>query len=712
MLNVVSITLFLAVSISDGFYLPGVAPREFKEGDSVQLKVDKLTSVRSQLPYSFYHLPFCTPSDSGLVDKNGKPLEVENVAENLGEVLAGDRMESTGYQLNMQEHSPGCQILCRKEFDTKDTNKLTNFIDKEYRVNMWVDNLPAAQKLFSSRTAMEADVKRMEAMKKGQAVDTLSTADKESFMYSRGYLVGQKYLDPSKENEEEGGMKTNDVEKMFSTQNKDDNTVQGAKGPDANGLLPGQYFINNHLQFLIRYHTSEAPSTSKQTSFRGAGDAFDATAQVHDGSFEGARIVGFEVVPVSVHHEWNGEWKGKNTYLKTCNMQNVPSDRDPLQLLIKGETSNEVVFTYTTVWYKDSATKWSERWDIYFDGTKGETTVITTLLFFFANFFSLLIPFFFFSKFQKILYKDSNRDNEIHWFSIFNSLLIVLFLSAMVAMILTRSLYRDIAAYNDETADELAEETGWKLVHGDVFRPPTTMPMLLSVVIGCGNQLLLMTLVMLIFACLGFLSPANRGGLLTALLLLFIFAGTVSGYKSSRIYKLFDGKSWKTNALLSAFLLPGCVFVISFMLNLLVWARQSTSAMPFTTLIALVLLWFGISVPLTFIGSYFGFSKAVYELPCKSHQIPRQIPEQVWFMHPIISMVIGGLLPFGAIFIEIFFIMSALWMHTIYYVFGFLLVVLIILIISCAEISIVMCYFQLCGEDYNWWWRSFGTCAR
>ena len=106
-----------------------------------------------------------------------------------------------------------------------------------------------------------------------------------------------------------------------------------------------------------------------------------------------------------------------------------------------------------------------------------------------------------------------------------------------------------------------------------VFRPPSTMPMLLSVFIGCGNQLLLMTLVMLIFACLGFLSPANRGGLLTALLLLFIFAGTVSGYKASRMYKLFDGKDWKMNALLSAFLLPGVVFLVSFGLNLLVWAR-------------------------------------------------------------------------------------------------------------------------------------------
>ena len=43
----------------------------------------------------------------------------------------------------------------------------------------------------------------------------------------------------------------------------------------------------------------------------------------------------------------------------------------------------------------------------------------------------------------------------------------------------------------------------------------------------------------------------------------------------------------------------------------------------------------------------------------------------------------------------------------IYYVFGFLALVLVILTITCAEISIVMVYFQLCYEDYNWWWRSF-----
>merc|ERR1711968_77348 len=64
----------------------------------------------------------------------------------------------------------------------------------------------------------------------------------------------------------------------------------------------------------------------------------------------------------------------------------------------------------------------------------------------------------------------------------------------------------------------------------------------------------------------------------------------------------------------------------------------------------------------------------------------------------------GGILPFGAIFIELFFIMTSVWLQRFYYVLG-----LLILLITCAEISIVLCYFQLCNEDYHWWWRSFLT---
>ncbi len=45
--------------------------------------------------------------------------------------------------------------------------------------------------------------------------------------------------------------------------------------------------------------------------------------------------------------------------------------------------------------------------------------------------------------------------------------------------------------------------------------------------------------VTMVFAALGFLSPANRGGLMTAMLLLFVFMGLVGGYAAARLYKTF-----------------------------------------------------------------------------------------------------------------------------------------------------------------------------
>merc|ERR1711971_1049624 len=73
--------------------------------------------------------------------------------------------------------------------------------------------------------------------------------------------------------------------------------------------------------------------------------------------------------------------------------------------------------------------------------------------------------------------------------------------------------------------------------------------------------------------------------------------------------------------------------------------------------------------------------------------------------------LVGGLLPFGAVFTELFFIMSSLWQHQFYYLFGFLALVLLILMVTCAEISIALTYFQLTSEDYHWWWRSFFASA-
>lgn len=73
------------------------------------------------------------------------------------------------------------------------------------------------------------------------------------------------------------------------------------------------------------------------------------------------------------------------------------------------------------------------------------------------------------------------------------------------------------------------EESGWKLVHADVFRPPTDRPMLLCVFVGTGTQLVCMAMVTVLFAAIGFLSPANRGSLMIAVLLTYVLMGATAG---------------------------------------------------------------------------------------------------------------------------------------------------------------------------------------
>merc|ERR1719277_2436933 len=125
------------------------------------------------------------------------------------------------------------------------------------------------------------------------------------------------------------------------------------------------------------------------------------------------------------------------------------------------DAHDEIVYTYDVRWtYSD--VRWASRWDMYLKMTGG----------------------------------------QIHWFAILNSLMILIFLSGMVAMILLRTLHRDITKYNElATAEEAREETGWKLVHGDVFRRPLHST-LLSVSVGCGLQILGMSVITLIFALL------------------------------------------------------------------------------------------------------------------------------------------------------------------------------------------------------------------
>ena len=97
------------------FYLPGVAPKTFHYGEKVDLKVNKLTSSKTQLPYDYYALPFC------------KPDKIEYAAENLGEILTGNSIENSPYEISFLKEET-CKLLCRRVSRVGSSNCLGLFI--------------------------------------------------------------------------------------------------------------------------------------------------------------------------------------------------------------------------------------------------------------------------------------------------------------------------------------------------------------------------------------------------------------------------------------------------------------------------------------------------------------------------------------------------------------------------------------------------------
>ncbi|EPE06747.1 endosomal integral membrane protein [Ophiostoma piceae UAMH 11346] len=404
--------------------------------------------------------------------------------------------------------------------------------------------------------------------------------------------------------------------------------------------------FNNHYDIVVEYH---------QVS----------------GNADQLRVVGVLVQPSSLKYDDN------DASSIDCSLQHPSVVLDTN----KGGKSH-VQFTYSVYW-TPSNTAWATRWDKY-------------------------------------LHVD---EPKIHWFSLINSAIIVVFLVLTVLSVMVRTLKKDIARYNrleninlddlsgtsaalGDDDDGIQEDSGWKLVHGDVFRAPSH-PLLLSVFLGNGAQLFVMTGFTIVFALLGFLSPSNRGSLGTIMVLLYTVLGFVGGYSSARVYKSFGGEKWKLNIALTPVLVPGFVFGVFFLLDLFLWAKQSSGAVPFTTMLVIIAIWFIISVPLSFAGSWVGFRSRVLDSPVHTNQIPRQIPPVTTYLKPIPSMLLVGILPFGAIFVELYFIMNSIWFSKIYYMFGFLFLCYGLMIITCAAVTVLLVYFLLCGENYHWQWRSF-----
>lgn len=268
-----------------------------------------------------------------------------------------------------------------------------------------------------------------------------------------------------------------------------------------------------------------------------------------------------------------------------------------------------------------------------------------------------------------LVHKESPHQHlEIRWFSIFNSIVTVLLLTGFLATILLRILKNDFTRYArmEEEAGLEQEETGWKLVNGDVFRFPEHKE-LMCAVLGNGTQLLCMCFGVLFLACLGPYTRYNRGALLVAALLIFALTSGINGYVAASMYTKLEGQSWVWALMLAYFLFLGPFFVVGTFLNFVAVAYNSSAALPFGTVVVILLILTLVSFPLNVVGGISGRNfSGPFDAPCRTTKMPREIPPLPWHRQAPYQVLMAGFLPFSAIYIELYYVFASVWGHQLY----------------------------------------------
>jgi transmembrane 9 superfamily protein 3 len=319
-------------------------------------------------------------------------------------------------------------------------------------------------------------------------------------------------------------------------------------------------------------------------------------------------------------------------------------------------------------------------------------------------------------------YLDYNFfEHQIHWFSIFNSFMMVIFLCGLVSLILLRTLRNDYARYTRddddmEGLDRVGEDSGWKQIHGDVFRRPPYL-CFFAALIGTGAQLIVIVLAAVLFAILGEFHGEvyeERGELITTLIVCYALSSTVAGYASGSYYKQYfstleeKNSLWQQTMIYTVLLLPLCGSFIILILNSIAWYYDTSNMMHLGGMLKVFAIWFFVSFPLvvagTLVGRHVGGKN---DFPCRVNTIPRPIPKGPWYTWPVVVIPLTGILPFGSIFIEMYFVFTSFWNYKFYYVYEFMMLVFLILLIVSICTTIVAVYFTLNAENYHWQWISF-----
>jgi len=149
---------------------------------------------------------------------------------------------------------------------------------------------------------------------------------------------------------------------------------------------------------------------------------------------------------------------------------------------------------------------------------------------------------------------------------------------------------------------------------------------------------------------------------------------------------------------LAGILYLGPLFVAVSFLNTVAISYGATAALPFGTIIVVLLVCLLVAIPLLALGGVIGYRfRSEFQAPCATKRYPREIPPLAWYRKTPCQMFIAGILSFSAY--------ASMWGYKIFTLPGILFITFIILIVLTSMLSVGLTYIQLSVEDHEWWWR-------
>ncbi|GMM37955.1 Tmn3 protein [Saccharomycopsis crataegensis] len=612
------------------FSLAVHGPKVYKDHDKVDLFINKVQSDNSQLPYSYYELPFtCSANEA-----------TSQVPLSLGQIFRGDRIVKSDYQLSFKDDSD-CAKTCVTLISSQGVRKAQDLIKQNYSNEWIIDGLPSAT--------------------------TLIHTEDLSKLYRPGFPIGF--------------------------------------------MENGKYYLNNHAMILIRFH-------------REANDGYS--------------IVGFEVYPKSVATE---KCPGALNNYERLELS------DSLISTVYGGIL--VPYTYAVYWREETEVNYENRWE---------------------------------------LYMNKEEDNSLHYFSLVYSLIFTIICSVIVGLVLAKLLRNDIKNHNRDDESTGSSMNGWRKLRNDVFSSPSGC-LIFCILVGAGIQLLVTVSSVVFLFAFKILDNNVPGKTLTYATFLFILSGGIAGYVTYFFYdnfvfcdrrlsrgrsnsviprrklKLASNKSkrtinssfddivhdWFHVSLYSGAALAGFIIFTVLFLNFFIWAKESSTALPFGTIVVLIVFYFFCEIPLALIGGYIAYKNCLRQheqrillpppvtSPIASPNMdefninnnnnhnngelnnkttdsllskqtkPSMVPNQPFYLKHWNSILISGLIPFICFYIELFYIYKVIWLekNSFYYLYGFLFITIVLLLILVCESVIIALYLQLNNGDYRWQWKSF-----